>query len=256
MHAAHELLAIVLVGVGRALALPEAAERAADDADVRDVDVAVDDEGHGLAGQLGAQLVGGLAQVLDRLRPRLGEERGELVLGQRARRRAPRAIAPATRSARIARRLGAPRAAARDEAPVARLDDVEHALRDPLGVDVAAGRRTGARSAPRRRAPGACAPGGATGTGARARCGRRWRSGRRGRSRRRRRARATSRRGWAGPGRRRRASAGAPRPPGASCPRSPIGVAHAGRSRCGASDRPVRQKRSAASVAISAGSSP
>ena len=33
--------------------------------------------------------------------------------------------------------LGAPRAAARDEAPVLRLDDVEHALRHPLGVDVA-----------------------------------------------------------------------------------------------------------------------
>ena len=42
--AADELLAVVLVGVGRALALAEAAERAADDADVRDVDVAVDDE--------------------------------------------------------------------------------------------------------------------------------------------------------------------------------------------------------------------
>jgi hypothetical protein len=82
VHAAHELLAIVLVGVGRALALPEAAERAADDADVGDVDVAVDDEGHRVARQLGAQLVGGLAQVLDRLGPRLGEERRELVLGQ------------------------------------------------------------------------------------------------------------------------------------------------------------------------------
>ena len=42
-----ELLAVVLVGVRRALALAEAAERAADDAHVRDVDVAVDDEGHG-----------------------------------------------------------------------------------------------------------------------------------------------------------------------------------------------------------------
>ena len=35
------------------------------------------------------------------------------------------------------RRLRAPAAAPRDEAPVARLDDVEHALRDPFGVDVA-----------------------------------------------------------------------------------------------------------------------
>ena len=34
------------------------------------------------------------------------------------------------------------------------------------------------------------------------------------------------------------------------------GHAHFGRSRCGASERPVAQKRSAASVAISAGSSP
>ena len=41
-----ELLLVVLVGVGRALALAEAAERAADGADVRDVDVAVDDERH------------------------------------------------------------------------------------------------------------------------------------------------------------------------------------------------------------------
>jgi hypothetical protein len=73
----------VLVGVGRALALAEAAERAADDADVRDVDVAVDDEGHLVARELGAQLVGGLAQVLDRLGAPLGEQRGELVLGQR-----------------------------------------------------------------------------------------------------------------------------------------------------------------------------
>jgi hypothetical protein len=62
-----ELRAVVLVGVGRALALPEAAERAADDADVRDVDVAVDDERDLVAGELGAQLVGRLAQVLDRL---------------------------------------------------------------------------------------------------------------------------------------------------------------------------------------------
>ena len=49
-----EVLARMLVGVGRALALSEPAERAADDADVRDVDVAVHHEGHGLPGQLGA----------------------------------------------------------------------------------------------------------------------------------------------------------------------------------------------------------
>jgi hypothetical protein len=93
LDARDEARAVVLVGVGRALALPEAAERAADDADVRDVDVAVDDEGDVVAGELGAQLVGRLAHVLDRLGPRLGEQRGELVLGQLAPSR-PRAIAP------------------------------------------------------------------------------------------------------------------------------------------------------------------
>src|SRR3954468_1618223 len=77
--AALEILAVVLVGVGRALALAEAAERAADDADVRDVDVAVDDERDGLAGELGAQVVGRGAHLLDRLGPGLGEHRGELV---------------------------------------------------------------------------------------------------------------------------------------------------------------------------------
>ena len=44
VHPPRELLLGVLVGVRRALALTEAAERAADDADVGDVDVAVDDE--------------------------------------------------------------------------------------------------------------------------------------------------------------------------------------------------------------------
>jgi hypothetical protein len=66
-HAPAELLLGVLVGVGRAAPLAEAAERAADGADVRHVDVAVDDERDGLPRQLGAQLVGGLAHVLDRL---------------------------------------------------------------------------------------------------------------------------------------------------------------------------------------------
>ena len=78
---------VVLVGVGRALALAEAAERAADDADVGDVDVAVDDERDRVAGQLGAQLVGGLAHVLDRLGARLGEQRRQLLGVERARRR-------------------------------------------------------------------------------------------------------------------------------------------------------------------------
>ena len=106
------------------------------------------------------------AHVLDRLGPRLGEQRRQLVSGQRARRRAPRSIAPADEVAPDrARRLAAARAAARDEAPVARLDDVEHALGHPLRVDVAAGRRTAARSARRRPAPAACAPGAGDGNG-------------------------------------------------------------------------------------------
>ena len=102
VHARDELLAVVLVGVGRALALAEAAERAADDADVRDVDVAVDDERHRVPRQLGAQLVGGLAHVLDRLGSGLGEQRRQLLAAQRQPSR-PRAIAPATRSRRIGR---------------------------------------------------------------------------------------------------------------------------------------------------------
>ena len=122
VHARAELLAVVLVGVRRALALPEAAEGAADGADVRDVDVAVDDERDGLPRELRAQLVGGLAHLLDRLRPRLGEQRRQLLRAQRAARRAPFAIAPGTRSARIGDgAVGCgPEPRARDEAPVAR----------------------------------------------------------------------------------------------------------------------------------------
>src|SRR3954466_2086674 len=47
----------------------------------------------------------------------------------------PRARAPQAGPQR-ARGLGPPRAAAGDERPVLRLDDVEHALVDPPGVDV------------------------------------------------------------------------------------------------------------------------
>ena len=92
-----EVLLGVLVGVGRALALPEAAERAADDADVGDVDVAVDDERDRLPRELGAQAVGGGAHLLDHLGTLLGEQRRQL-LGASARSpRAPFSIArPAT----------------------------------------------------------------------------------------------------------------------------------------------------------------
>ena len=68
-----------------------------------------------VAGQLGAQLVGGLAHVLDRLGARLGEQRGQLLRRQRRavaalRDRARHEVAPD-------RPLLAPaRAAPRDEA--------------------------------------------------------------------------------------------------------------------------------------------
>ena len=77
------------------------------------------------------------AHVLDRLGPRLGEQRRQLLGRQRTRRRAPAPIARADEVAADGeRRLLAARAAARDEAPVAALDHVEHALGHPLRVDV------------------------------------------------------------------------------------------------------------------------
>ena len=73
-----ELARVDLVGVGRASGLPEAAERAADRADVREVDVAVDDERRHLAAELRAQAIGPGANLLDRLGPLLAEQRDEL----------------------------------------------------------------------------------------------------------------------------------------------------------------------------------
>ena len=129
-----ELLALVRVGVGRAATLAEAAERAADDADVRHVEVAVDDERDGVAGELGTQLVGRLAHVLDHLGARLGEERRQLPGGQRP---AGARAGDRVRPQRALGAVGAAGAAARDEAPEARLDDVEHALGQPFPVDEA-----------------------------------------------------------------------------------------------------------------------
>jgi hypothetical protein len=54
-----ELFLSVLVGVGRAPRLAEAAEGAADHAHVGDIDVAIDHERHRLARQLAAQLIRG-----------------------------------------------------------------------------------------------------------------------------------------------------------------------------------------------------
>ena len=95
-----ELLLGVLVGVRRAASLAEPAERAADDADVRDVDVAVDDERDRVARDLRAQRLAGGA-LADRA---AGEFR------------------------RDADPTAATRAPARDERPVVALDHVEDAL--------------------------------------------------------------------------------------------------------------------------------
>ena len=135
--AAHEVLARVFVGVGRALGLAEAAERAADDAHVGDVEVAVDDERDLLPGELRAQLIGRLAHVLDRLGARLGEHGSELL---RAQRPPLAALLDRVRDELLANRggrVGAAGPAPRDEAPVAALDRVEHRGGDPLAVDVA-----------------------------------------------------------------------------------------------------------------------
>ena len=77
-----ELLLGDLVGIGGAAALTETAEGAADDADVGEVDVAVDDERHPVAGELDPQLVGGRPHLLDHLGAGLGEERRSLVLAE------------------------------------------------------------------------------------------------------------------------------------------------------------------------------
>ena len=170
-----ELLAVVLVGVRRALALAEPAERAADDADVRDVDVAVDHERDRLPRELLAQLVRGLADLLDRLRARLREQRRQLVRAQRDPVAALLDRARHQVGADRRRRVGAAGAPPRDEAPVLQLDRVHHALRDPLGVDVLRVDAQPLGQRVRRPPAAACAPGGARGTGARGRCDRRWR---------------------------------------------------------------------------------
>ena len=130
-----EVVLADVVGVRRALALAEAAEGAADDADVGEVDVAVDDEGRGLAGQLGSQAVGGDSHLLDHLRPRLREQGGQLVLGE---------LGPlAALGDRLRRQPGfepllatPARSPPGDEAPVAELDHIQHPLLHPFGVHV------------------------------------------------------------------------------------------------------------------------
>ena len=126
-----------VVRVRRALALAEAAERAADLADVREVDVAVDDERGRVAGEPRAQLVGGAAACPRS--PRAGARRTA-----RSARRASARCPSRARSIARGRQVGAdrrrpwrrPEPAARDERPVLELDRVEHALRDPVRIDV------------------------------------------------------------------------------------------------------------------------
>ena len=130
----------MLVGVRRALALAKPAERTADGADVRDVDVAVDDERHRLPRQFLAQLVGGLTDLLDRLRPGLREQRRQLIRAQRQPVASPldctgHQLGTDRRNAACGR-VGTAGPASRDEAPVVRLDRVQHPVRYPLGIDV------------------------------------------------------------------------------------------------------------------------
>ncbi len=89
-----------------------------------------------LARQLGAQLVGGGADRLDRLGAALGEERGQLLGVQRRAAAGLLDRRPDEVAVDRERRLSAAAAATRDEAPVLQLHDVEHALRHPLLVDV------------------------------------------------------------------------------------------------------------------------
>ena len=144
-----EVLLGDVVGIGRAATLSEAAEGAADHAHVREVDVAIDHEGHPVAGELRPQLVGSRAHLLDHLRTSLREQRAGLVLGERL---APAPLVDRPRGdVRLDPALAAPpRSLARDEAPVLELHDVEHPLLDPGRVEVL---RIGAEPLGERKAP-------------------------------------------------------------------------------------------------------
>ncbi len=124
-----------VVGVGRAAALAEAAEGAPDHADVGEVDVAIDDERHPLAGKLRPKPVGRRAHLLDHLGSGLGEQGRDLILGQR--------LAATPLLDRPWRGLGGdrpvvppPGALARNEAPVLELHHVEDTLLHPARVQV------------------------------------------------------------------------------------------------------------------------
>ncbi len=194
--------------------------------------------------------------LLDRLRPCLGEQRGQLRPHS-----AHDALTPLRDSTPeevpADHALGAtPRAAAGDERPVARGDHVEHALREPLASRCGCGytqsrspTATPSRASRRRTWWGG-------GTDARARYGRRWPRGRPGRT-----APAATSSGhqserlggtWIP------ISGNSSRAAATSSRRSsmPTSHAHSGAASCGWRPRPVRQYSSEAAVAISAGSSP
>ena len=212
-----------------------------------------------VAGELRAQLVGGDAHLLDHLGARLGEQRRQLLLAERHPRRGPsrspraRARDPDGTSRPPAR---APRGMKR---PVLELHDVEDALLHPLRVEVL---RVGAEALGQRvarAARGAFGPRAGSGT----RCsGEMWSplADRPPRSvaPRPRRGRPTSRRGSAGPGCRRRASAAAHSATSRFMSSSVTGVAHSGSWRL-AGGRPASsptQRRRALASAISATSRP
>ena len=135
VHAADELLLGVLVGVRRSSGLPEPAERAADRADVRDVDVPVNDERDRVPRELVPELVGRASHVLDDRRPGLGEQRGQLLRRQRKPVAGPR-HRPWRRVVGHLERDSPARPPPWDERPVRRLDHVHHRPRDPLRIDV------------------------------------------------------------------------------------------------------------------------
>jgi len=129
-----EFAFVVLVGVRRALPLSEAAERAPDDADVRHVDVPVDHERDRFAGELpGNSSAAARISSITAGRCSANNEVSSLSVSAAPSRALAIASAPCRASSLAP---AAARSAPRDERPVARLDHIEHRLRDPLGIDV------------------------------------------------------------------------------------------------------------------------
>src|SRR3954468_8792634 len=135
LHTGGEVVLAHQVGIRGALALAETAERAADDADVGEVDVPIDDEGGGLPRKLGAQLVRRGPHLFDYLWAGLREEPRQPLLAELL--AAAALLYRLGRHLRCGRRLlPSPGAPSRDEAPVLQLHHVEDALLHPLRVEV------------------------------------------------------------------------------------------------------------------------